>query len=151
MDELLTQATAETDEVKPCIRVAKIDETFHWIEPYPEVAGRIWGVYVYDANRVVHCCEVTGSYELHFVESQTMVRVSDDIQMEMLDGDRDTPAVMYLHCGSLDDAEEIDIEHDPCNPYPKGGIGTFILFESYDGDSDAAIEEALEYARQCSV
>jgi hypothetical protein len=49
--------------IKP--RVILLEETEYWIPRLAEAAGRIYGVYIYDENRVVHACELQGSYELY--------------------------------------------------------------------------------------
>lgn len=137
-------------EIKPVIRVLKIDETEHWSEPYRAAAGRIFSVYVYDARSVTRCCEITPSYALHFVESQTEQRVSDEVNDEMLVADCETPPVAYMHCHTVDAVEELSTD-DICDPRPTSGMGAYTLFEEQDGDSDEIIEEALEYARSNSV
>lgn len=93
--------------VRPKWTVVKLDETANWEHGDPEIVprlGRIFGVYVCDRSLHVHCCEFTPSYELHFVESQFEGSPDDSDRLAdyVMDGDRDTPAVCYVHCHSID-------------------------------------------------
>jgi hypothetical protein len=82
--------------------LVKLDETDFWAEEIVDKVGRIFGTYIYDVNRRVHCCEFTPSYELLFIGSQwsnaeLMDRGSDDLDSEIRAGDAQTEAVRYIH------------------------------------------------------
>lgn len=62
----------------PRFRAVAIDETRDWNEDITAVMGRIKGVYVYDAARVVHMCEITPSYELAFVSNEPEALFPDE-------------------------------------------------------------------------
>ena len=131
------------------IKVLKIDQTDHWCDEVAKKARRIFGVYVYDADYRVHLCEMTASYECHFVESQTDYPNDFDeaeeekLHDQIMTGDAQTDPVCYWHCNYLDRAPEF---HITC--LPKGPYGVYTLTDGDgDDDHDEAIEEALEYAR----
>jgi len=101
-------------ELEPDIRIVKIDESGFWSDPeLIEEAEKIFGVYLYDANRHVNCCELTPSYELHFIESQPLQTVLDDGQREKMheriqEGDSETDAIRCIHVKSIDAMQEVD-------------------------------------------
>ena len=76
------------DHVPPKWIAVRIDETEHWCdEKLVEQAGKIWVVYLIDANSVTYCCELTPSHELHYVESVPENMLEDDREDEQM---RDT-------------------------------------------------------------
>jgi hypothetical protein len=96
------------------------------------------GIYVYDQNRRLHCCEFTPSYECHFVGSASVNTDLDDdaaerLEDEIREGDRATEPVKYIHCHEIDALPEIG-EHDF-----KAGVTDL-------GIED--VEQAAEYVRQ---
>jgi len=71
------------------------------------MSGGIWGRFVYDANRVVHACEITPSYELFLVGFEA-VRSPDEPQAraaldkmlcQSVTGPDD---YRYVHCAVID-------------------------------------------------
>lgn len=86
----------------PDFRLVVIDETKNWAdEDLVSRAGKIWGAYLYDANRTVHLAEITPSYELHYLYSTA--------EGDLPDGDLDTLAIhgapagaYYMHCRGID-------------------------------------------------
>ena len=86
--------------IKP--RVVLIDETEYWDATLVKQAGKIYGVYLFDANRLVHCCEMAGSRELEALEvaclnSETMPEeVRDEIEHQW------QPRIMYMHVYDVD-------------------------------------------------
>ena len=123
---------------KPQFCLLRLDETLYWADDLATRAGRILGIYVYDQNRRVHCCEFTPSYECHFVGSASVNTDLDDDAAERLadeirEGDLGTETVRYIHCHEIDALPEI-AEHDL-----NVGV-TDIGIENE--------EEAVEYVRQ---
>lgn len=53
--------------IKPDYRLIKVSNHKHWREDIQNVTTDIWTVYAFDMNTHVHCCELTPSYELHFI------------------------------------------------------------------------------------
>lgn len=135
--------------MKPELYVVKIDETKYWAEDIIEKAGRIFGVYIYDKNRRVHCCELTPSYELRFIESQTEKRVDDTVYDEILRADAYSEGWRYYHCHVLEGLPAL----------PEGGgwlpdngqwAGQYKVTGLTSETYDEAIEEVLEWSRMCS-
>jgi len=91
--------------IKP--RVIVVDETQYWDARLVEGAGRIFGVYLYDANRRVCCCELTASYELYALEPAIMnydtCSEADRDEIHEAFGQYTEP-VHYVHCYQVDDA-----------------------------------------------
>lgn len=89
--------------IHPHWKVVAIDETHCWTPVIVTKTGRLWGLYLFDANRHVHCCELTPSYEMWFVETVTERQISDE-----LDGDIRTwsqeadEGCSYFHCSDID-------------------------------------------------
>jgi hypothetical protein len=116
----------------------RLDETKFWAEEVVSKANRVFGLYVFDQNRKVHCCEFTASYECLFVGSAIGNTDLDETAAERLDnaireGDLETEPVKYIHCHEID-------------ALPKIGEQDLTV-----GISDLDIEdeeEALEYVRQ---
>jgi hypothetical protein len=141
--------------------LVKLDETRNWEHGDPAIlamAGRIFGRYVADLSVGVHCCELTRSYELHFVESQwegTGEELSDAdraaVQDYLVDGDRETAAVIYVHCHVVDGLPVLDPQQGEFFP-PKGTTGAVIELGAVEQDEDEvsdadALEGMLEYVR----
>jgi hypothetical protein len=57
--------TAEAQKILPHFKIVVLDETEYWREEIVAKAGKIYGAYLFDANRHVNCCELTPSYELY--------------------------------------------------------------------------------------
>ncbi|HEC72599.1 MAG: hypothetical protein ACTSW7_00595 [Candidatus Thorarchaeota archaeon] len=100
----------------PEFKAVKIDETRHWNEKFREKFGitEMVGVYVFNPNEATHCCELTPSYELLFVHTQSDwdIELNEDEREEMYDGinDSDTDQdSIYMHCSSVDRMETVDI------------------------------------------
>ena len=51
--------------VLPHFKVVVLNETEYWSDEIRARAGLIYQAYLFDANRHVHCCEITPSYELY--------------------------------------------------------------------------------------
>jgi len=98
-------------QVKPKFALVKLDETAHWSADVQEKVGRIFGVYLVDLNSATHCCEITPSYELHFVESQWTNEIPEDESERFHDliEENDSPRneIKYMHCHSVDAFPEI--------------------------------------------
>lgn len=90
------------------------------------LGGKIFDVYLYDRRKQVHACEITPSYELHYVYSvgnileTSIVEWSEkdrewaDEQLRAANTDTD---VMYVHCHSIDTRELPSDTHVCCLDY----------------------------------
>ncbi len=139
----------------------KLDETLNWQHGDPAIlakAGRIFGVYVADLSVGVHCCELTRSYELNFVESQwegTGEELSEEdreaVHDHIADGDTGTPLVSYMHCHTVDAFPVLDPDKGEFFPL-RGKAGAMIELGEVEQDEDEvsdedALEGMLEYVR----
>lgn len=125
-------------QIKPQFCLLRLDETRHWADDVAARAVRIFGLYVYDQNRRVHCCEFTLSYECRFVGSASVNADLDDDVAERLDdeireGDLGTEPARYIHCHEIDALTRVG-EHDL-----KAGVTDLGIEDE---------EEAVEYVRQ---
>lgn len=89
------------EKVKPHFRIFVRNESGLWTKEFVERAGgAIYRAYLYDATLVVHCCEITPSYQL--IPLYTTPFVSDDegkIDEEIRLAEDDE--VIYIHCHVL--------------------------------------------------
>ena len=107
-------------EHKPKFYAIRINETEYfkdWLEKYT-YGGKIYGVYIYDANEHTYCCEVTPSYCLYPVgyalewdsmdleEMAAKSGISTD-ELEEIENTIDEN-VTYIHCGSIDRLPDTD-------------------------------------------
>jgi hypothetical protein len=141
--------------------LVKLDETLNWEHGDPAIlakAGRIFGLYVADLSVGVHCCELTRSYALYFVESQwegTGKELSEEdreaVHDYVMEGDRDTQPVSYMHCHTVDAFPVLDSKKGEFFP-PKGKTGAVIELGEVEQDEDEvsdedALEGMMEYVR----
>ncbi len=77
------------------VRVLRIDETEYWTE-LPAGVPQVFGVYLYAADQVTHCCEITPSYALWDVGWDVPMMLGDE-SAEWLDEHRASPDVQYMH------------------------------------------------------
>lgn len=125
-------------QIKPRYNLLRLDETQFWAEQVVRRAKQIFGLYVFDKNKGVHCCEFTPSYECLFIGSQVGnldlgdaegERLSEDIR----NGDAANEFVRYFHCHEID-AKPTIREHEL-----KVGVSDLDIQDE---------DEALEYVRQ---
>jgi hypothetical protein len=124
--------------ITPRFSLLRLDETQYWADSIAHRAKQVFGIYVFDQNRRVHCCEFTPSYECLFVGSAIGNTDLDDDVAERLDaeireGDLGTEPVKYIHC------QEIDALHKIGEQDLKVGVADLGIEDE---------EEALEYVRQ---
>ena len=141
--------------------LVKLDETLNWQHGDPAIlakAGRIFGLYVADLSVGVHCCELTRSYELNFVESQwegTGKELSEEdreaVHDYIMEGDVNSQPVMYVHCSNVDALPVLDPQKGEFFP-PKERSGAVIELGEVEQDEDEvsdedALEGMTEYVR----
>jgi hypothetical protein len=124
--------------ITPRFNLLRLDETQVWAEEVVHRAKQVFGIYVFDQNRRVHCCEFTPSYECLFVGSAIGNTDLDDDVAERLDaeireGDLGTEPVKYIHCQEIDALPRIGDQD------LKVGVSDLDIEDE---------EEALEYVRQ---
>ena len=91
----------------PRIYGVVLDETEYWNEDIIQKADKIFGVYLYNPKEITHCCEITPSYELHFMGSFAQEYPENESEHEILyddiiTGDMNTELVKYFHCKGID-------------------------------------------------
>lgn len=91
--------------IKPV--VVAIDETSKWEPTITRTLGRAYGVYLYDAATVTHCCEFTPSYWLIQIQNLFERGVDDGApelaalkvsSMSDLEWGVDSQDDCYMHC-----------------------------------------------------
>jgi hypothetical protein len=120
----------------PHWKIVAIEETRDWDSKalHAWKTGRMWGIYLFDANRQLHCCEITPSYELHFIETITEKLITEQVYDAIMLADRACDDVKYVHCRSID---ALSADH----------FNDLGLEDVRDDDYDEALEAQLEYCR----
>lgn len=92
--------------MKPCIFLVAIDATSNYSQQLVEKYGRIFDIYYFNRNEVTHCCEVTPSYYLHYVESYCEKQPEDEELRDKMYDDLQEANLFeqggYYHCHSID-------------------------------------------------
>lgn len=122
--------------IKSKFSVVKLDETDRWTPDIAARAGKVFGVYLFDANS-----PACGEFECLFVESQFTNpalpdREADWLAVEISERDDHADPVRYLPCALMDSLAQIE----------EGDLT--------EGVIDLGIEdedEAFEYLRLRSV
>jgi hypothetical protein len=97
-------------QLLPDTCVIKVPERDYWCEAVQVMTKRIFGVYALDRRQHFHLCEFCASYELWFIETQYEETDDvaedeskrDDLNESILEGDRDTEPVRYMHVRDID-------------------------------------------------
>lgn len=83
--------------------IVAIDETQYWHEDIVAKAGKLYGIYLFDASRHTYCCELTPSYEVYFIETvYTKATDDEDLNMKVLEADAQSGPTCYFHCRVID-------------------------------------------------
>ena len=107
--------------------------------------GKIYEIYVFDFRRHVHCCELTPSYELWYVESipggeEPEGQYDQDLYEALREANLESPHVIYVHTYAIDvkgdNAEDLELPAEWWND----------LLEDNDGDEEAAYMQAVDDA-----
>ena len=139
----------ERVELLPDLWIVKIDEREHWLDPVVlERTNRIYGVYVFDRRKHVHCCSFEATYELTFLGSQwDYSRELDDEETEDLDerireGDRQCEDVSYWGVHDIQRMLDENTCREGCLP-AKGNGGLKV-----DGIKSVVTDDAIEEVRE---
>jgi hypothetical protein len=159
-------------EIVPDFRIIRFNETEYWNGAgfVHRAGGKIWGVYYFDANRRVYCCEMTPSYELWFHESSVESypvaaawdrqadaapegserrrycsdradREREDLDDAIRDAHAQTDVVSYYHCRTID--------VDKCDPIYKLTAEEWAeILHDHDGDTEKAYMALVENVRE---
>lgn len=111
--------------------------------------GRIIEIYVFDANRHVHCCELRASYEMHYVETipggecehpdANYSPYDNDVDEALRDANRETDQVIYIHAFDVSKRPE-----DNVKSLDYGVDEWEELLDDHDNDREKAHAEAVE-------
>jgi len=115
----------------------EFDETGYWNEDFLEKYGieKVRAVYVYNENLYVHCCEITPSYELWFINDYPVMKSEADTGREEAWEavmEASTEPVEYHHVQHLD--------RIPFGEHKKRMWSENIKRDEYDEHRDDAIE-----------
>lgn len=95
--------------VKPVFKVCRIDETKYYTnEELIKKAGKIWAVFIYDSAAYTRCCEITPSYELHYVYSTTEHHLTDEDDELLTEANIHRELVEYNHVHNIEAFSEDD-------------------------------------------
>lgn len=95
------------------LKVVEIDETQYWSDDIVAKAGKLFGVYLYDERVETFMAELTPSYCLTFLYTNTENRVDDDAQEEIMRSEIYEPR--YFHVHSIDQMKRIDLSKKGLN------------------------------------
>lgn len=88
-------------------KLVTLDETKDWRDDVQERAGKVFATYLYDENRVTHCCEITPSFELYHLYSTPLNDDEPDNAIaELVDEEEararfDGQDIQYIHCADI--------------------------------------------------
>ena len=127
--------------MKPDFRIYKQETTEYWSEDIRSRAARLFGVYLFDVNRHVHCCELTPSFEMNYLGPTWTEGIEDDearqsLFEDILEGDAETDLVRYVHVGS--------VEVDECEEIGTSDESWARFLEEAGGDEEEAYTLALD-------
>lgn len=129
---------------QPEFKIVCLEETQHYTyTDNLKLAGKIHAVFVYDKSRATNCCEVTPSYELHYIDSVCSEFIDgDDIREEVHEYIREANAhrelVSYVHCSSIDRVPEK--YHVPFAPDWKPSPEEYMNDDAYQELLESVIE-----------
>lgn len=124
--------------MKPHFKIVVRNETMYWSEEIQKKAGgAIYRAYLFDANRHVHCCELTPSYELFPLYTTAALDDEEGSVEEEIRCAEDND-VIYIHCRVLD--------HTPSAKFHDCGEWTADEDETYD-----ELRERVEEQYRCNV
>lgn len=137
----------ERVELLPDLWLVKIDETGYWADSVRERVKRIFGVYVFDRRRYVHCCSCEATYECHFMGSQWESDTDDESLWEDIhEGDAQCEQVSYFGARNVE-----RMIADECleGCLPRGSSGGMKITGIISVTTDDAVGEFREaYCRQ---
>ncbi len=137
----------ERIELLPDMWIVKIDEREYWVdETILDRTKRIFGVYVFDRRKHVHCCSFEATYELTFLGSQWEAsrelteEERDELDELIRDGDRDCQDAKYFGVNDVDRMLENEIKQGFLPTEYAGGYHVDVAAVVTD-DAVAEIEE----------
>ena len=129
------------------INLCYLDETEYFQNEIVMNTGKILGVYVYDTDVEVHCCEITPSYELHFA-GYVAKSCSEDMSEILREAYNDD--VMYRHCAYVDALPHNVLMFTAEGMFKIGNFTYTFSEEKVEEDEDEegeTISETVDYLR----
>lgn len=145
---------------KPMWLIAIPDDMECWDQEIAKQVGQIWSVYIIDPNIATHCCEITPSFWLEYLDSfyersfydkngdmsREMERKRDQLEDDIRTGQFQADCSCYVHCSSI---MPLFMEPNKCRNFYmqkwRDGIPAFGWVSEFEGDND---EERMENARE---
>jgi hypothetical protein len=115
-------------------RLVSIEETRNWREDIAVACGKIFGVYMYNANEQTFCCELAPSYTLIPLYSYAEKEITDEIAEELMAGDSLCNDITYVHVSQVD---KLNTQAAPAN-----------LNGTYYQNGGRKCREIMEYAEE---
>lgn len=111
-------------EALPDFRLVSLDETSKWNdEGLVSRAGKIWGTYLYDANRAAHLCELRPSYELRYLYSAAEGEIGEDDHETLLIHGAPEGGAISVHCSVIDNLDWL--QKRPCGKPSDTSVETY--------------------------
>lgn len=101
-----------------------IEETQHWSADVTREVGRCFGLYVFNSEHQVHCCELTPSYELWPVRGEfTREPDKPGFTVDCHQDWHSTSEINYRHISNVDldsrMVQEVHFDPDPDHTYEQ--------------------------------
>ena len=139
--------TEQKERIYPDWRIVLRDETQYWTDPelVKRCGGTIKGASLFDANRQVHCCEITPSFELERLNSVPKQWPDDERTMESLEAElREADFQADSGCCSYVHVSDMDLESDSViNVWKMTDKEWQALLDDADGDEEKAHDVAM--------
>lgn len=132
--------------MKPDFRLYKEETTEYWNEDIVKQAGRLYDLYIFDANNGFNACELTPSYEMNYVGPTWTTSPEDEYESAVLFenvllGTSDTET-SYVH------TKDVDLEE--CERLGLSDVDWQRAIEDAQGDTVEAQRALLgKYIESC--
>lgn len=92
------------------LRLVEIDETEYLGDKCRDQVGRLFTIYLYDADERTHCCELTPSHWLEAVFFETTGQIDDDLADDLNQGLYYSSH--YRHCRDVEKLPTMTVTYD---------------------------------------
>ena len=143
--------------VLPQFRLRIVDVTKHCSDEFKALAGKVKQVFIFDANRHVHCCEITPSYEMEplYLTAKNYhddEKLNDKLGEMLMENNAEDAEYHHVHNVNLDNCRILDnVTETQWNEFLENSDGT-TEEERYDNAHRKMMQEMLERFRaNCPV
>jgi len=125
-------------DIKMNLRAIKLDETTYWVIPdwMKPFVDKIYGIYIYDMDKTVHCCSLTPCYELVFIKYDYTIKDGIEVSDVLLEKADD-----YVYGGDSEDVSYMNQSKVPTGMDINGDI---------PDDYEPSIQAIQEYGSDLS-